>query len=186
MALWPPRSTVGCVEGHNYWALSPKGHAVLTTRRTEKLLATALGDYSMVAATSLSVLQIIGVSPRSQPLETIKIDMIKELSVKDAITARALYKSNRTFIPKFKLIIFCNTAIEIPNINAAIVSSSSRLRAHFAPEKITVDAKRRRVRKVTDDYIKENIFSLRYVSECCVEDEDGEINIKSLHSEMKR
>ncbi|KAF9387143.1 hypothetical protein CPC16_007203 [Podila verticillata] len=173
MALWPPRSTVGCVEGHNYWALSPKGHAVLTTRRTEKLLATALGDYSMVAATSLVT-------------ETIKIDMIKELSVKDAITARALYKSNRTFIPKFKLIIFCNTAIEIPNINAAIVSSSSRLRAHFAPEKITVDAKRRRVRKVTDDYIKENIFSLRYVSECCVEDEDGEINIKSLHSEMKR
>lgn len=56
------------------------------------------------------------------PNETIKIGMIKELSGNDAIIARALFKANRTFIPKFKPIIVCNTAIEIPNIDVAFTN----------------------------------------------------------------
>lgn len=105
----------------------------------ERLLACALGNYSTVAATSLvtgkrsnadaaspqlSVLEgkLAVFLQEPNPNETIKIGMIKELSGNDAITARALFKGNRTFIPKFKLIIVCNTAIEIPNIDVAFTN----------------------------------------------------------------
>lgn len=105
----------------------------------EKLLATALGDYATIAATSLVTSKrgnADAASPQlsalegklavflqePNPNETIKIGMIKELSGNDAITARALFKGNRTFIPKFKLIIVCNTAIEIPNIDMAFTN----------------------------------------------------------------
>jgi len=216
----------------------------------EKLLATALGDYSAVAATSLVTAKrgnADNASPQlsalegklsvflqePNPNETIKIGMIKELSGNDAITARALFKNNRTFIPKFKLIIVCNTAIEIPNIDIAFTNrlivipfeSTFRTKEDYrrrerkgtltdydhlmdssVARKIGIYAEvffrmlveeyeaigdeplyvPKRIRKATSDYIKENNFSLRYIAECCSEDEEGEVNIKSLHSDMKR
>lgn len=105
----------------------------------EKLLACALGDYSTVAATSLvtgkrgnadaaspqlSALEgkLAVFLQEPNPNETIKIGMVKELSGGDTITARALFKGNRTFIPKFKLIIVCNTPVEIPNIDIAFTN----------------------------------------------------------------
>lgn len=216
----------------------------------EKLLATALGDYSTVAATSLvtgkrgnadnaspqlSALEgkLAVFLQEPNPNETIKIGMIKELSGNDAITARALFKANRTFIPKFKLIIVCNTAIEIPNIDVAFTNrlivipfqSTFRTREDYRRRKkkgtltkfdhlmdATVARKIGKyaqvffrmmveefeemgdeplyvpkiVRKATDEYIQANNFSLRFVRECCIDEEDGEINVKSLHSELKR
>ncbi|KAG0098844.1 hypothetical protein BGZ93_010099 [Podila epicladia] len=170
---------------------------------------------------------------KPNPNETIKIGMIKELSGNDAITARALYKGNHTFTPKFKLIIVCNTAIKIPNIEITftnrltVVPFENTFRTkedyHRRKEKGTLKkfdhlmdaivARKigkyaeiffhmmveehkemddeplyvpKRVRKATDDYIEENNFSFRFVRECCNEEEEGEINAKSLHSEMKR
>jgi P4 family phage/plasmid primase-like protien len=216
----------------------------------EKLLATALGNYSTVAATSLvtgkrgnadnaspqlSALEgkLAVFLQEPNPNETIKIGMIKELSGNDAITARALFKANRTFIPKFKLIIVCNTAIEIPNIDVAFTNrlivipfeSVFRTKEDYRRRKkkgtltkydhlmdATVARKigkyaqvffrmlvkefeemgdeplyvPKRVRKTTDEYIQANNFSLRFVRECCIDEEDGEINVKSLHSELKR
>jgi P4 family phage/plasmid primase-like protien len=215
----------------------------------ESLLATVLGDYSTVAATSLvtgkrgnadnaspqlSALEgkLAVFLQEPNPNETIKIGMIKELSGNDAITTRALFKANRTFIPKFKLIIVCNTAIEIPNIDVAFTNrlivipfeSTFRTKEDYRRRKkkgtltkydhlmdSTVARKvgkyaqvffrmlveefeemgdeplyvPKRVRKATDEYIQANNFSLRFVRECCI-DEDGEINVKSLHSELKR
>lgn len=216
----------------------------------EKLLASALGDYSTVAATSLVTGKRGGADNASpqlsalegklsvflqepNPNETIKIGMIKELSGNDAITARALFKNNRTFTPKFKLIIVCNTAIEIPNIDVAFTNrlivipfeSTFRTREdyHRREKKGTLTkydhlmdssvARKihkyaevffrmlveefeaigdeplyvpKRVRRATNEYIEANNFSLRFVHECCIDEEDGEINVKSLHSELKR
>lgn len=245
------RSCASLLEGRNkekyvfvWWGEGNNAKSMM-----EKLLATALGDYATVAATSLVTAKrgnADNASPQlsalegklsvflqePNPDETIKIGMIKELSGNDAITARALFKNNRTFIPKFKLIIVCNTAIEIPNIDVAFTnrlivipfestfrtkedyrrrerkgtltdydhlmdSSVAREIGRYAEtffrmlveeyEKMGDDPLRvpRRIRKATDDYIKENNFSLRYIAECCTDDEKGEINIKSLHSEMK-
>ncbi|KAG0081442.1 hypothetical protein BGZ90_008248 [Linnemannia elongata] len=216
----------------------------------EKLLATALGDYSTVAATSLVTGKRGGADNASpqlsalegklavflqepNPDETIKIGMIKELSGNDAITARALFKANRTFIPKFKIIIVCNTAIEIPNIDVAFTNrlivipfeSTFRTKEDYRRRKkkgtltkydhlmdATVARKigkyaevffrmlveefeeigdeplyvPKRVRRATDEYIQTNNFSLRFIRECCNEVEDGQMNIKSLHSELKQ
>jgi P4 family phage/plasmid primase-like protien len=216
----------------------------------EKLLATALGDYSTVAATSLVTSKRNGAENASpqlsalegklsvflqepNPDETIKIGMIKELSGNDAITARALYKANRTFIPKFKLIIVCNTAIEIPNIDVAftnrlivipfestfrtkkdyrkrekrgilteydhLMDSSVARNIHeyaevffrmMVKEYEDMDDKPlyipEKIRDTTEKYIMENNFSMRYISECCVDAEDGEVKIRELHSEMKQ
>lgn len=216
----------------------------------EKLLATALGDYSTVAATSLVTgkrSNADNASPQlsalegklavflqePNPNETIKIGMIKELSGNDAITARALFKANRTFIPKFKLIIVCNTAIEIPNIDVAftnrlivipfestfrtkedyrrrkkrgtltkydhLMDSSVANKIHKYAEiffRMMVEEYEKmgdeplyvpkRVRNATKEYIMANNFSVRFIETQCIEEEDGEANIKSLHSEMKR
>jgi P4 family phage/plasmid primase-like protien len=216
----------------------------------EKLLATALGDYSTVAATSLVTGKRGGADNASpqlsalegklavflqepNPDETIKIGMIKELSGNDAITARALFKANRTFIPKFKLIIVCNTAIEIPNIDVAFTNrlivipfeSTFRTKEDYRRREkkgtltkydhlmdATVARKigryaevffrmlvkefeemgddplhvPKRVRRATDEYIQTNNFSLRFIRECCNEVEKGQMNIKSLHSELKQ
>jgi P4 family phage/plasmid primase-like protien len=216
----------------------------------ERLLACALGDYSTVAATSLvtgkrgnadnaspqlSALEgkLAVFLQEPNPNETIKIGMIKELSGNDAITARALFKGNRTFIPKFKLIIVCNSAIEIPNIDVAFTNrlivipfeSTFRTKEDYrqrkkrgtltkydhlmdssVANKISKYAKvffrmlvkefeemadepifvPKRVRKTTNEYIMANNFSVRYIKTQCTEDEDGEVNIKSLHSELKR
>lgn len=216
----------------------------------EKLLASALGDYSTVAATSLvtgkrgsadsaspqlSALEgkLAVFLQEPNPNETIKIGMIKELSGNDAITARALFKGNRTFTPKFKLIIVCNTAIEIPNIDAAftnrliVIPFESTFRTkedyrrrqkkgtltkydHLLDSTIARKIPKyaevffrmmveefeaigdqplhvpKKVREATRRYVEENNFSLRFVSEQCVEvdDEDG-TNIKALHSELR-
>lgn len=245
------RSCASLLEGRNkekyvfvWWGEGNNAKSMM-----EKLLATALGDYSTVAATSLvtakrgnadnaspqlSVLEgkLSVFLQEPNPDETIKIGMIKELSGNDAITARALFKNNRTFVPKFKLIIVCNTAIEIPNIDVAftnrliVIPFESTFRTkedyrrrerkgtltdydHLMDSSVAREIGRyaetffrmlveeyekmedkplhvpRRVRKATDDYIKENNFSLRYIAECCTDDEKGEVNIKSLHSEMK-
>jgi len=215
----------------------------------ERLLASALGDYSTVAATSLVTSRRGGAENASpqlsalegklavflqepNPDETIRIGMIKELSGNDAITARALFKGNRTFIPKFKLIIVCNSAIEIPNIDLAfmnrlivipfestfrtkedykrrkkkgtltkydhLLDSSIARKIHTYAEvffRMLVDQFQetgeeplhipRKVRRATDDYVKENNFSFRFIMECCTEEEEAEIGIKALHSEMK-
>lgn len=216
----------------------------------EGLLAATLGDYSTVAATSLvtgkrgnadsaspqlSALEgkLAVFLQEPNPNETIKIGMIKELSGNDAITARALFKGNRTFIPKFKLIIVCNTAIEIPNIDAAFTNrlivipfeSTFRTKDDYRRRKkkgmltkydhlldATVSRKitkyaevffrmlvkefenigdeplhvPRKVRKATRRYVEENNFSLRFISEQCVEiDSDDGTNIKTLHSELR-
>lgn len=215
----------------------------------EKLLACALGDYSTVAATSLVTAKrgnADNASPQMSalegklavflqepnPNETIKIGMIKELSGNDAITARALFKGNRTFIPKFKLIIVCNTAIEIPNIDVAFTNrlivipfeSTFRTKEDYRRRKkkgtltkydhlmdatvarnigkyaetffrmladefgeIDDEPLRipKRIRKATTRYIEENNFSMRFIKTQCIE-EDGDTNIKTLHSELKR
>jgi hypothetical protein len=44
----------------------------------------------------------------------------------------------------------------------------------------------KRVRDATDEYIMENNFSVRFIETQCIEEEEGEVNIKSLHSELKR
>jgi P4 family phage/plasmid primase-like protien len=216
----------------------------------ERLLASALGDYSTVAATSLvtgkrgnadnaspqlSVLEgkLAVFLQEPNPNETIKIGMIKELSGNDAITARALFKNNRTFIPKFKLIIVCNSAIEIPNIDVAftnrliVIPFESTFRTdrdyrkrekkgllteydHLMDSSVAGNIHKyaevffrmlvreyhktgedplvvpRKVRDETERYIRENNFSVRFIETQCIEDDAGEINIKALHSELKR
>lgn len=135
------QSCASLLEGRNkdkfvyvWWGKGNNGKSMI-----EKLLACTFGNYSTVAATSLvtgkrsnadaanpqlSALEgkLAVFLQEPNPNETIKIGMVKELSGNDAITARALFKGNRTFIPKFKLIIVCNNAIEIPNIDIAFTN----------------------------------------------------------------
>jgi len=246
------RSCASLLEGRNrekyvyvWWGKGNNAKSMM-----EKLLACALGDYSTVAATSLvtakrgnadnaspqlSVLEgkLAVFLQEPNPNETIKIGMIKELSGNDAITARALFKNNRTFIPKFKLIIVCNTAIEIPNIDVAFTNrlivipfestfrterdyrrrkKRGTLTKYDHPMDASIAGKihkyaeiffrilvkefhkigdeslyvPKRVRDATDEYIMENNFSVRFIETQCIEEEEGEVNIKSLHSELKR
>lgn len=211
-------------------------------------MSSALGDYATVAATSLvtgkrsnadaanpqlSALEgkLAVFLQEPNPNETIKIGMVKELSGNDAITARALFKGNRTFTPKFKLIIVCNSAIEIPNIDIAFTNrlivipfestfwtrddyrrrerrgklteydfpmdtSIGRNITKYAEVFLRMLVKKyesmreihipRIVRHTTREYIEANNFSLLYVRTQTIDDEDGETNIKTLHSEMKK
>lgn len=246
------RSCASLLEGRNkekyvyiWWGKGNNGKSMI-----ERLLASALGDYATVAATSLVTgkrsnadsanpqlstlegrLSVFLQEPN--PNETIKIGVVKELSGGDTITARALFKNNRTFVPKFKLIIVCNAPIEIPNIDVAFTNrlivipfeSIFRTREDYRKRKkkgtltkydyqmdssvmkdihkfgetffhmLVEEYKKmdgkplripRRIRKTTEDYIMANNFSLRYITECCTDDDQGEINIRNLHSEMKR
>lgn len=246
------QSCASLLEGRNkekyvyvWWGKGNNGKSMI-----EKLLASALGDYATVAATSLvtgkrssadsanpqlSILEgkLSVFLQEPNPTETIKIGMVKELSGGDTITARALFKNNRTFVPKFKLIIVCNAPIEIPNIDVAFTNrlivipfeSTFRTKEDYRKRKkkgtltkydhqmdlsvmknipkfgkiffhmLVEEYKEmdgrplrvpKRVRKATEDYIMANNFSRRYITECCTEDDEGEIGIKTLHSEMKR
>jgi P4 family phage/plasmid primase-like protien len=244
------QSCASLLEGRNkdkfvyvWWGKGNNGKSMI-----EKLLSSALGDYSTVAATSLvtgkrsnadaanpqlSALEgkLAVFLQEPNPNETIKIGMVKELSGNDAITARALFKGNRTFTPKFKLIIVCNSAIEIPNIDIAFTNrlivipfqstfwtkddyrrrkKKGELSDHDFPmdtsigRNITKYAEvflrmlvkeyesgrdmriPRIVRHTTRDYIEVNNFSLLFIRTQTIDDEAGETNIKTLHSEMKR
>jgi P4 family phage/plasmid primase-like protien len=132
------QSCASLLEGRNkdkyvyiWWGKGNNGKSMV-----EKLVAITLGDYSTVAATSLvtgkrssadtATPQLSALEGKlavflqePNPDETIKIGAIKELSGNDTITARALFRGNRTFVPKFKLVIVCNNTIEIPNIDVA-------------------------------------------------------------------
>lgn len=128
----------GMLEGSNknklvyvWWGKGNNGKSMI-----EKLVSKALGDYATVAATSL----ITGKRPSAEnatpqlsalegklvvflqepnPNEVIRIGIVKELSGGDTITTRALFRSPRTFTPKFKLVLVCNNVMEIPNADIA-------------------------------------------------------------------
>jgi len=42
------------------------------------------------------------------------------------------------------------------------------------------------IREVTDRYIGENNYSLRYINEETNKEDEGEVSLKDLHSEMRR
>lgn len=114
-----------------WWGKGNNGKSMI-----EKLVSKALGDYASVAATSLitgkrpsadnatpqlSALEgkLVVFLQEPNPNEVIRIGIVKELSGGDAITTRALFRSPRTFIPKFKLVLVCNNVMEIPNADLA-------------------------------------------------------------------
>lgn len=216
----------------------------------EQLLSHTLGEYAMVAATSLvtgkrssadganpqlAALEgkLVAFLQEPNPNETIKIGMVKELSGNDNITARGLFKNPRTFAPKFKLIIVCNNAVEIPNIDRAFrqrlivipfestfwnkddyrkrkkngllgehdfpmdmsiardIAKYANVFFHMLTEEYQLMKDKeiripKIIRKNTDKYIAENNFSLRYIREQTIKEEDGEASIKSIHSELKK
>jgi P4 family phage/plasmid primase-like protien len=117
-----------------WWGKGNNGKSMV-----EKLLNLALGDYATVAATSLITSKRSGADSATpqlsalegklvvflqepNPNEVIRIGMAKELSGGDKITTRALFRSPRTFIPKFKLVMVCNNVMEIPNIDVAFTN----------------------------------------------------------------
>lgn len=132
------RSCAMLLEGRNkdklvyvWWGKGNNGKSMM-----EKLLSEALGNYATVCATSLITgkrTSADNASPQlssmegklvvflqePNPNEVIRIGTVKELSGGDAITTRALFRSPRTFIPKFKLVIVCNNVMEIPSIDTA-------------------------------------------------------------------
>ncbi|KAG0010716.1 hypothetical protein BGZ82_003309 [Podila clonocystis] len=132
------RTCASMLEGTNknklvyvWWGKGNNGKSMI-----EKLVAKALGDYATVAATSLITGKRTGADTATpqlsalegklvvflqepNPNEVIRIGVVKELSGGDAITTRALFKSPRTFTPKFKLVLVCNNVMEIPNADVA-------------------------------------------------------------------
>ncbi|OAQ29128.1 phage/plasmid primase [Linnemannia elongata AG-77] len=128
----------GMLEGSNknklvyvWWGKGNNGKSMI-----EKLVSKALGDYATVAATSLitgkrpsadnatpqlSALEgkLVVFLQEPNPNEVIRIGIVKELSGGDTITTRALFRSPRTFTPKFKLVLVCNNVMEIPNADIA-------------------------------------------------------------------
>jgi P4 family phage/plasmid primase-like protien len=117
-----------------WWGKGNNGKSMV-----EKLLNLALGDYATVAATSLITSKRSGADSATpqlsalegklvvflqepNPNEVIRIGMAKELSGGDRITTRALFRSPRTFVPKFKLVMVCNSVMEIPNIDVAFTN----------------------------------------------------------------
>ncbi len=132
------RTCASMLEGTNknklvyiWWGKGNNGKSMI-----EKLVSKALGDYVTVAATSLitgkrtnadnatpqlSALEgkLVVFLQEPNPNEVIRIGIVKELSGGDAITTRALFRSPRTFTPKFKLVLVCNNVMEIPNADIA-------------------------------------------------------------------
>lgn len=246
------QSCASLLEGRNkdkfvyiWWGKGNNGKSMM-----EKLISHTFGEYAMVAATSLvtgkrssadgpnpqlAMLEgkLVAFLQEPNPNETIKIGMVKELSGNDDITARGLFKNPRTFAPKFKLVIVCNNAVEIPNIDRAfrqrliVIPFESTfwnkddyrkrkrkgiLEKHDFPMDMSIArdiakyakvffhmlAKEyhamkseemhipRIIRKNTEEYIAENNFSLRFIREQTIKDEDGEASIKFLHCELKK
>jgi P4 family phage/plasmid primase-like protien len=132
------RSCASFLEGYNkhkvffvWWGLGNNAKSMM-----QRLINVTFGEYCTTAPTSLITgkrTESSGATPdmshiesklvvflqEPNPEEKIKTGRIKELTGNDAIYTRDMYRAPRVMKVKCKLVIVCNNAMEIPDMDAA-------------------------------------------------------------------
>ncbi len=169
---------------------------------------------SRTASPDLAKLQGVRLVVASEPPKRMLFDvsLVKTLTGRDSITARNLYESEISFIPKFQLLINTNY---LPLISDDTIFKSERIRVvdfnrHFSPAEQNKNLKDQlreemsgilnwmiggwyeyqregieppeSIRAATDEYRKDSDKVGRFISDCLVES-DGNIPAKDVYAE---